>query len=74
MAQTFVELGVFALIAGALFKFPHVGMLVHPHRDHPQKKRAWTAFFKHRFSFTAQSFFAAGAGLLTLGFFTLGLI
>jgi hypothetical protein len=71
MASTLMQIGVFALIAGLMFKFPHVGMAVHPDAKDPHRKRAWTRFFRHRFRMTAQSFLAAGAGLLTLGLFTL---
>lgn len=68
MAGAFIEIGLFALVAGLLFRYPHIGMLVHPDGSHPRRRHERIRSFRNTFKLTAQSFLAAGAGLLALGF------
>ena len=71
MAYVLIQLGIFALIAGLLFRYPQIGMHLHPEGSHPVRKHAWQRYYRDRFNFVAQSFIAAGAGLFTLGLFTI---
>jgi|GEM_PF-5612428 len=69
MTYVLIQLGVFALIAGLLFRFPQIAMTFHPEGSHPVRRHVWKRYFRSRFALTAQSFIAAGAGLFTLGLF-----